>query len=679
MPITATGLGSGLDVESIVSQLVLADIGPAEQRLNRQEVNYQSQVSAYGSIKSALSEFKGSSDRAALLTNYTDMTVTASETGAVLVTATEEAEAARYSLLVNRLATQQSLASDGFETTSSVVGTGTLTITLGTTSSDGQEPPSYDFVPKSGVTEISVVIDESNNTLSGLRKAINDASNDLTASIINDGSGYKLVLTSANSGLGNTLNLVVDEGTGESSDNTDTSGLSAFSFRAADSLGRNLSEIRSAQDANFTVNGLEISSSSNTVTEAVSGLTIELVNTTSSEIEVEVTRNLVLAKAAVEQFVTNYNRLIGSLDSLSVYDAETQSASVLTGDSTIRTIQSNIRSIINTPISNVAGAFSSLSDLGITTQTADGTLTISGSALDDALAINPLDVANVFASLGRPTSTNLSYVSASEVTEPGEYAVSFNRTDTQATLAGGAFDNGGLNNKTISFDLTVSGTTQAVSFETGTGLSEEDIAASLTSQAEALFGSSVVTVSYDATVDGFEFTSVAAGSEASIAISSIADDASFFGLSNQTGTAGTTTIDARINNESATYDEETNQLTGALGSSVEGLVLKILGGATGELGTVKYAVGLGTKLSELLDGLLDTNGLLDARITGVQESISNISAQRLRLQETANSLESRYRSQFNGLETLISQLNATQSFITTAFENFVQPLSVNRR
>ena len=184
MPITATGIGSGLDVESIVSQLVLADIQPSEQRLNRNEAKYQSQLSAYGFVKGSLSSLQTAVSSAGSAAQYVGKQAKSSQPSIISVTATSQAEVGEYVVETTALATAQSLASIAFSTTTDEVGLGSLSISLGTTDYDSATDVYASFTPKTDTTSVSITIDSSNNTLSGVRDAINAADGDVTAAII---------------------------------------------------------------------------------------------------------------------------------------------------------------------------------------------------------------------------------------------------------------------------------------------------------------------------------------------------------------------------------------------------------------------------------------------------------------------------------------------------------------
>jgi flagellar hook-associated protein 2 len=663
MPITATGLATGLDVEGLVSQLILADIQPAEQRINRSEADYQSKLSSYGLVKSSLGAFQTSVGIASNLGNFTARDAVSSQPDALTASADKNAAEGTYYVDVDALAKQQSLVSDSsrvFETTSDLVGTGTIVI--------------QSLVADAAA--VSVTIDDDNNTLAGVRDAINAAAAPLTASIINDGDGYRLVLTADETGLENRIDITVTEAI---DDGGALTGLSVLAYSSTTGSG-NMSQNQPAQDAQIRINNLTVTAAGNKIDFAIDGLSINLQDVTSTSLTLTVTQNTSLARGAVTGFVEGYNQLVDRLSGVSAYDSAVGSASSLTGDATIRAIESKLRGLLSTSVENVGGNYSTLAELGITTDAITGRLGLNTATLDAALADNPLDVANIFTALGRPSDSNISFVSSSSATKVGDYSVSLTQTAEAAALSGSGLTIANNNNRTITFDLTVNGETQTIEYATGSGNpTESDVAGGLTGAITEAFGSNVVNVTYDGAGNKLDFLTVLEGDSASIAIDAISNDSASYGLSVATGSAGTITTDARINGVAATYDSESKKMTGAVGSDVEGLVLQVFGDASGDLGTVQYAVGLGQSLTDLLDSFIAADGLIQARIDGLEKSIVDLDGQREVLQARANRLESRYRAQFNGLEALISQFTATQSFLSQALGNFVEPNTLLRR
>ena len=671
MGITATGLGTGLDVEGIVASLVVADTQPTENRLNKNEATYQAQLSAYGTVRSALDAFKTAANSVGNAENYQKKTASTNVFADVGVAAKGGAAIGSYDISVSALAGAHSLASTAFTTTSDVVGTGTLSIELGTTAYNADTDAYSSFTRQTGTSAVAITIDNTNNTLAGVRDAINAATTaGVKASIVNDGSGYRLVLTSSSTGADSSIALTVTD-TGDSN-NTDTSGLSRLSFN---STSTNLSQTKAASDAALAINGLAVTSASNEVTTAIDDVTLSLKKVTTAPVTISVAEDTATAKTGIESFVTAYNEVIGTLNELTKYDATTSSGSLMTGDATIRTLASNIRGLVNAQVKNVGGGYASMAELGLTTVVTDGKLKIDNLKLDAALKTNPLDVANVFAAIGRPTNSNVRFVSSTTNTESGSYAVAATVTNTAGVYtAGSAVTDSTYNGSgnDVTFSVTVDGgSTQNVTLNSNLSNAEgvrADIQGKLTG----------VTVTLDAS-DKLVFTSNTSGAASSIAISGIGgSEGTQLGLSNANGTAGTTSTAYTINGAAAIADATGNIITGAVGSAVDGLSLEILGGASGNLGTVDYGIGIGAQLNTMIKALLDTDGILNARVTGLNTSVADISKQRTVLEARASALETRYRAQFNGLETIISNLTATQSFLTTALSQFVDPLSFKK-
>lgn len=668
MPITATGLGSGLDVESLVAQLVLAEVQPAEQRINVSEAAYQSKLSAYGLVRGALDEFNSSVNLVSNLSNFTAKSATVSQPEAVSVTAGAEAVPANYNIDVDSLAKSQVLVSAGslnFTAVTDAVGEGTL---------------SFQSLAD-GASSVDVTIDSTNNSLAGLSDAINAADAGVTASIINDGSGYRLIMTSDDTGLANRVDVAVTEAV---DDGEALTGLSAFSYSSSTASG-NLVETQSAQDALVRINNLSVSSSSNLISSAITGLNITLKAVTASSTSIDVVRNTELATSAVSSFVREYNELMQSIEAVSGYDADQQVGQALTGDSTIRSIATALRAQINSQISNVGGNYSSLAELGISTDVISGELVIDATTLNAVLAAEPLDVANVFTNLGRPTNSSVGFVSSSSATVPGDYAIDFSQTLTSGVLTTDAITTTGNNGgETLVFTIVVDNQSVNVNLDTddeaevpaaGGNPTLDEVRAAIENAINAsLSGGRSISVTTDGT-PAFVFTSGATGDGSTVDITAQSSSSDRFGLAVRNGTDGTATTLATIGGIAAIYDSETNQISGAEGSTSDGLVLKLLGGATGSLGTVKYAVGIAEGISDLLSGFLSSQGLIDSRVTGIEASISDLDEQREALNFRADGLERQYRNQFNGLETLIAQFSATQTFLSQALQNFVAPMS----
>lgn len=356
MAISSLGIGSGLDLSALVNQLVAAERQPVESRLFRREANFQAQLSAFGSIKGGLSGLETALGK---LVDLKEGRTASSSDGALLgVSAEESAFPGRYTVRVDALATAETRASLAFGDADTVVGTGTLSLQVG----DGEV--------------IDITIDEDNNTLRGIRDAINASEAGVQASIINDGTGARLVLTSGATGAANTINLTVADDDGN---DTDLSGLSRL---ASD----NLEVVNAAVDAQVEINGLTVTSASNTLDEAIEGLTLTLRGESEpgTSISVEVGKNRAAVRGAINEFVSAYNAVVDQVRELTRYDPETQQGAVLVGDSTLRGIRSRLSSGLLASGGEAGSQFTNLVNLGINSDR-NGKLSLDSAALDRAL------------------------------------------------------------------------------------------------------------------------------------------------------------------------------------------------------------------------------------------------------------------------------------------------------
>jgi len=380
MAISAPGVGSGLDVTSIISQLMTLERRPLTL-LDKQEASYKAKLSAFGTIKSALAALQTAAKALATPAKFASFKATVADATVLGAAAGPTAAAGSYSVQVQTLAQNQKLAATGQASDTAVIGTGaatTLTIEFGTIA--GTLDPvtgkysGATFTPGTAVPQ-TVTIDAANNTLQGIRDAINAANVGVTASIINDGSAtpYRLVLTSNNSGVQNSMRIAV-------SGNPDIASLLAHDPAGTQAL----SERATASDATFSVDGIAITKPSNTVADAIGGVTLTLLKPNAST-----TFNVASDTAAIQEkidaFVKAYNDLSKALRDASAADPTAGTASALTGDSTVRSIQSQMRQILTGALAGTTGGLTRLADVGIAFQR-DGTLAVDSAKLTEALA-----------------------------------------------------------------------------------------------------------------------------------------------------------------------------------------------------------------------------------------------------------------------------------------------------
>jgi flagellar hook-associated protein 2 len=369
--VISSGIGSGIDVNSLVSQLVQAEGAPQINRLNSNEAKLQAQLSAIGSLKGSLSDFQSSLSGLANLSSFQSLSATSGNTNLYTASAVPGAVTGNHSVEVKALAASHRVASKAFSDTTAAIGTGTITFQLGTYDSGTNT-----FTQNATKSSSTVTIDSSNNSLEGIRNAVNSANAGVSASIINDGTGNRLVFASSDSGVANSLRVTI--GSDSDTNNTDDAGLSQLAYDPTGSAGagKNMAETIAAKDASLTVDGIDITSASNTVVGAVPGVTLSLLSSSiGNPANLSVGRNTSTISTNVQNFVTKYNSLAGTMKNLGSYDAATAKAGILLGDVTLRGIDNQIRSKLTTAVANLSGSYDSLASIGISTQK-DGTLSL---------------------------------------------------------------------------------------------------------------------------------------------------------------------------------------------------------------------------------------------------------------------------------------------------------------
>lgn len=378
--ITAAGSGSGLDIESIVTQLVAVERAPVENRLNLQEAKAQASITAFGSLKSALSDFQKTAQGLQNLADFQARTVTSSNNDLFIATGTNEAATFNASIEVTQLAQANKLASGDFGSVSTIVGTGSLVLSANNKS-------------------FQINVTGENQTLEGIKNSINDATNNIgiSASIltVDDGSGgkvSKLILTSDTSGADNEISVVVNDN--DASD-TNNSGLSRLYYVAGD-VNNQLSEVDSAQNAQLLVDGFQVSSNTNVFVDTIEGITLTAIK---AEPGTEETLSVTLDKLGVENkiqnFVNKFSSLMTVINELTVFDVENNTKGLLTGDSTTTAVENQLRRVLSSSVTGIESQFTNLAELGVRTEN-DGTLTLDIAALTNAIENNFDDIGKVF-------------------------------------------------------------------------------------------------------------------------------------------------------------------------------------------------------------------------------------------------------------------------------------------
>jgi flagellar hook-associated protein 2 len=360
--ITSTGIGSGLDISAIVTSLTNAYGAAQTNSLNSQQSTLSAQISAFGSFSSALDTLQAtlsSIDNPSALAAYSatvgDQTIASATTDSTAVPG-------QYSLEVQNLATAQTLTSAPLASGDTYVGTGTLTISVGDLTT-------------------SLNISSSNDTLTGIAAAINSATNNpgVTASVISTTAGSRLVLSGTTTGAANSITVTQSGGDG---------GLSALVYPPDGATG--LTQTQAAQDANFSINGYPATSASNVVSGAITGVTLNLLSASAANTPttLSISADPTSASTSISTFVTAVNGVLSAIQTLSGYDASTQTAGTLNGNATLESFQNQLENILDDLQSGNSGGITSLADLGISADANTGQLDTNSSTLSNALSAN---------------------------------------------------------------------------------------------------------------------------------------------------------------------------------------------------------------------------------------------------------------------------------------------------
>ncbi|MBW3549862.1 MAG: flagellar filament capping protein FliD [Proteobacteria bacterium] len=363
MSISAGGIGSGLDVASIVQQLVAAERAPAAGRIDRSERRLNAEISAIGTLRSAFDALRSAVEKLSSGDSATARKTTVGSDAGFSASASAGAALGTYQVEVLALATAQKLSSTAYTDSQAVVGTGTLTLT-------------------SGETTLDVVIDETNNTLAGIRDAINAAAGGkgVTATIVNADGGAYLVLGATETGAANALTITASGGDG---------GLSALSYNPPDAT--TMTVLSAAADAQVKVDGFARTSASNTITDMLEGVTLTLTEAAPGTIQdLTVASDPSVLRGAAKAFVKAYNSALGAIASTTSYNTSTQVAAALNGDSLVRTTSRDLRG-------QVSNSVADLKTLGITIDV-EGKLTMDDAVFDAALAEDPATAERLFGS-----------------------------------------------------------------------------------------------------------------------------------------------------------------------------------------------------------------------------------------------------------------------------------------
>jgi flagellar hook-associated protein 2 len=403
MAISSIGLGSGLDVNTIISQLRTIEEKPLTT-LQTKATLLDTKISAFGQIQSLFASLGDAAGKLAQSSTWNARTVTSSNASAVSATASNAAAVTTLSVEVSQLA-QTQIATTTAVPTGKTLGEGTLTLQLGTWADDGNGGKAFTAGSSTPMT-LNIV---AGTSLSGVAAQINQANAGVSATVVSGTNGAQLLLRSKNTGAAQGFQMSTTSSTAPAADQV---GLDTLT------LDQNSPSMQWAQDAQASINGIAVQSASNTLTDAVPGMSFTLGQKTAAgaPVQINVGNDTASMQKAVQDFVSAYNALNQMITNLTSFDSSApagQGGSLLQGDSAVLMLQRQLRNIVGA-VAGAGGAFGSLTDIGISMPKSTGgkvtntDLQIDTAKLSAAFAADVDKVKNMFtADTGNPDTRGL--------------------------------------------------------------------------------------------------------------------------------------------------------------------------------------------------------------------------------------------------------------------------------
>jgi len=402
------GINSNLDTQDIINKMVSLEARSMDLVEAKKQIEQQ-KLASFQELKNRLQTFKGVvttlNTQSRFIVNKSVFSNNSfSDSNKVVdITTTSSASSGTYSLIVNNLATESKLITSGYAGTTTSIASGTVTIVIGSSAS------------------ATVTINSTNNTLDGLRLAVNNLGLDVKASFLNDGdttNPYRLLISGTQTGSSGTVTM------SHATTQTPFSGGSA---------GVSFETTQTARDASLLLDGVSITKSSNTVTDVISGAALKLQSAGSGTISLSTDTEAITTK--VSDFVDEFNDISLFLSEQLALDSETEETGVLFGNFAVQNLQQILRSSISSKVTGISGDYTYLSQIGITTQS-DGTIILDTDDFSDALVGDIENVSQLFSSNGSVTNSSVAYVGFTSDTEPGYYDIQVSNGVPQLSNSG---------------------------------------------------------------------------------------------------------------------------------------------------------------------------------------------------------------------------------------------------
>lgn len=653
--ISALGTGSGIDTNKLADQLTEANKKVQADRLATKKTLLETQISDYGLLRSSMSKLETAAAALGSADTFNAKSLSVPDTKLLSITKLDaKAAAGAYQLKVEQVAQSQSVSSGTFSSMTDPIGKGSLVIRLGEWNA-----ALNDFEVDSSKSGATITIDDSNNSLTGLRDAINKANIGVSASIVGDGGSYRLLLTSK-SGAKNEIEITATEDAG-------ALGLAKFDFNETT---RNMTQQQEGLDAKIRVNGLLVSRESNQIKDVVDGLEFDVFAASLTEtVSISINEDKSVGEKAIRDFVAAYNTFRTEVEKLVGFDSELKDFGSLKTDPLAKNLTQGIRNFLSSAIPGLGDAgFTSLSALGIRTER-DGSLKIveneENTGFRAAIDKHYDLVRDLFVPKTSSSVSNIALTKYTAQSKPGTYDVVITQQPSKGKNTGAAMgitfplDTTG---KDYNFKIKLDGTeTGVITIPAGktyasAGELASDIQSLINLDSNLKAVKSTVAVSVDA--GKLVFTSDSYGSSSKVEFTAISTDMADLGIAVGTGTAGTDVAGTVAGKAAFGYG---NVLLPALGTDAEGLSMTVQPGATG--GQITFSRGFAGGLTNLVNDYLKSSGVIKDRETTINKDIKKVEDDETALTRRSDAYRARLMSQFQAMESIVRSLNSTGDFL----------------
>lgn len=657
--ISSLGSGSGIDTTALVNKLVDVNKYADSARLTTKKTLLETQISDFGLLRSSFSTLETAVSGLSSADTFNAKSVSVPTTNLLAITKLDASAAAgNYTINVDQVAKAQSIASGNYGTQTAPVGKGTLAIRFGS-----WNPAVDTFTVNAAKTGGTITIDDSNNSLVGVRDAINNANLGVNASIVSDSGNFKLLVTSA-SGATSEIEITATEAVG-------STGLSSFNFNQTT---RNLTQQQGGQDALIRVNGLSLTRSTNHLTDVIPGLEFDLANSSLTEaVNIGVTADKTVAEKAIRDFVAAYNTFLTDSGKLIGFDSTKKEYGSLRQDPLAKNLVQQVRNQLSASVGGLSGTFTSFSNLGIKTEL-DGSLTIDNStattSFRSAIDNHYEAVRDLFVPKTGSDNAQISVTKNGPNSTPGTYPVVITQQPSKGTLAGAAIAGFPIDTtgKTFTFTAAIDGvsadpiTLPTTTYATGAALAA-DMQTRINADSKLAAAKVAVSVVFNTTTNNLEFTSNAYGSSSNVAFSAASADMADIGISVSAGTAGTDVAGTVGGVAAFGYGDV---LLPAIGSKAEGLSMRVSPGATS--GNITFSRGFAGTYTNLIDNFLKTSGLIKNHEKTITQQVDKVKVEQTALDKRSEAYRARLQAQFSAMESIVRSLKSTGTFLTGAFK-----------